>query len=42
MFGTDWPLANLEEYVCFVKHFVAEKHWEPVFYDNAKRIYGLK
>jgi predicted TIM-barrel fold metal-dependent hydrolase len=42
MFGTDWPLANLEEYISFVKHFVPEKHWDPVFYDNAKQIYGLK
>ena len=42
MYGTDWPLANIDEYIGFVRHFVPQKHWEKVFYDNAKRIYGLK
>ena len=42
MFGTDWPLANLGDYIAFVKHIVPEEHWNAVFYENAVRIYGLK
>lgn len=42
MFGTDWPLANLEDYIEFTKYLIPEEHWEKVFYKNAKRIYHLK
>jgi predicted TIM-barrel fold metal-dependent hydrolase len=41
MFGTDWPLANLEDYIAFVKHIIPEEHWQSVFFDNANRIYQL-
>ena len=41
MFGTDWPIVNLGEYVDFVRRLVPEKHWENVFFANANRIYGL-
>lgn len=41
LFGTDWPLANLGEYIDFVKRLVPEKYYEKVFYDNANRIYRL-
>lgn len=41
MFGTDWPLANLGDYVTFVKAFIPEKYWEDVFFHNANRIYHL-
>ena len=41
MFGTDWPLANLEDYITFTKDIIPEKYWEDVFYENAKRIYQL-
>lgn len=39
MFGTDWPLANLKGYIDFTKQLIPEKHWEDVFYNNAKKIY---
>lgn len=42
MFGTDWPLANLEDYIEFTKVIIPEEHWAKVFYDNALRIYQLK
>ncbi|MEY8336477.1 amidohydrolase family protein [Lachnospiraceae bacterium 62-35] len=42
MFGTDWPLANLEEYIQFTKEIIPEKYWEEVFWKNALRIYGLE
>ena len=41
MFGTDWPIVNLGEYIGFIRQLVPETHWEPVFFDNANRIYGL-
>lgn len=41
MFGTDWPLANLGEYVTFVKAFIPEHYWPDVFFNNANRIYKL-
>ncbi len=41
MFGTDWPLVNLEEYVEFVSRLIPREEWEKVFFSNANRIYGL-
>ena len=41
MYGTDWPIVNLGEYIEFIKHLVPEKHWEKVFFHNANSIYGL-
>ena len=41
MFGTDWPIVNLEEYIAFIRRLVPEEQWEKVFYENAKRVYGL-
>lgn len=42
MFGTDWPLANLGDYITFTKDIIPEKHWPAVFAENAERIYHLK
>ena len=41
LYGTDWPIVNLEEYIAFVKELVPEEHWEQVFFQNARRVYGL-
>ncbi len=41
MYGTDWPIVNLEEYLAFIRRLVPEAHWEKVFFQNANRIYGL-
>ena len=41
LFGTDWPLANLGDYVAFVKAFIPEQYWQAVFFDNANRFYRL-
>ena len=41
LFGTDWPLANLSNYIEFVGHIIPEKHHQKVFFDNANRLYGL-
>ena len=42
MYGTDWPLVNMAEYIDFVSRLIPEQHWEDVFYNNAARIYGIK
>lgn len=42
MFGTDWPLANLNDYIEFVKAFIPPKEWNQVFYKSAVDIYNLK
>ena len=41
LYGTDWPIVNLGEYIRFVQRLVPERHWEKVFFRNANRIYGL-
>ena len=41
MFGTDWPLANYEDYISMVKWLIPESEWEQVFYWTAKTIYRL-
>lgn len=41
LFGTDWPIVNLGEYIGFVRELVPERHCEKVFFHNANRVYGL-
>ena len=41
LFGTDWPIVNLGEYIGFIARLVPEQYHEAVFFDNANRIYGL-
>ena len=41
LFGTDWPIVNLGDYIRFIKQLVPEEHREAVFFENANRIYGL-
>ncbi|WP_346355260.1 amidohydrolase family protein [Azotosporobacter soli] len=41
LYGTDWPLANIENYLEFVAHLIPESEQEKVFFANANRIYGL-
>ena len=41
MFGTDWPLANLSDYIEFTKAFIPKEEWQQVFYESAINIYNL-
>lgn len=41
MYGTDWPLVNMQNYIDIVKYIVPEQHWNNVFYENAKNIYHM-
>ena len=42
LFGTDWPLANLGDYIKFTKEIIPAGHWEAVFAANAQRVYHLQ
>lgn len=42
MFGTDWPLANLEDYIEFISRITPEKYHENLFWKNAAEIYGFR
>ena len=41
LYGTDWPLANLSNYIEFVAHIIPERHHDKVFFDNANKLYNL-
>ena len=41
MYGTDWPIVNLGEYIDYIARIIPEKHHEAVFFQNANRIYQL-
>jgi predicted TIM-barrel fold metal-dependent hydrolase len=41
LFGSDWPLVDLEAYIDFIKSIVDEPFWSDVFYNNAKRLFKL-
>ena len=41
MYGTDWPIVNLGEYIGFIQEIIPQRHWDKVFFDNANRIYRL-
>ena len=39
LYGSDWPLVNLERYLQLIKSFVPEEYWDNVFYQNALRAF---
>lgn len=41
LFGTDWPLANIGDYIALTQAIIPQAYWHAVFYDNAERIYQL-
>jgi len=41
MFGTDWPLIDMEGYVEAWKRAIPREHWQAVFHDNAARVFHL-
>ena len=40
MFGTDWPLVNIKDYLQVVKRAVPKEHWDRFFYQNAVDVFG--
>lgn len=41
LFGTDWPLVNLGEYINLALRLVPESQYRNVFFENANRVYRL-
>jgi len=41
MFGTDWPLVGMKDYITAFKQAIPKEHWDEVFYQNARRIFHL-
>ena len=41
MYGTDWPLCNMGDYIPFISRIIPEEHHHKVFYENAKNVYKL-
>lgn len=42
MFGTDWPLVKIPDYLELYKKAIPKEHWQAVFYDNAMNVFNLK
>ena len=41
MFGSDWPLTDINSYVKAFKRAIPRAHWKAVFHDNAARVFKL-
>lgn len=39
MYGTDWPLVNMKQYLEAFKKAIPREHWQAVFHDNAVRVF---
>ncbi|MGN0848223.1 MAG: amidohydrolase family protein, partial [Victivallaceae bacterium] len=39
MYGSDWPLVNLESYLSVIKRLIPEDEYENVFFNNALRVF---
>lgn len=41
MFGTDWPLTGMKNYIDAVKKAIPKEHWPDVFYNNAVNVFKI-
>jgi len=41
LYGSDWPLVDMKEYIKIIKKAVPRKHHSKVFYENAKKVFKL-
>ena len=41
MFGTDWPLVGMKDYLTAFKQAIPKEHWDDVFYKNARRVFHM-
>lgn len=39
LFGTDWPLVQVQPYIDFIQTFIPDQHKEDVFYNNALKVF---
>jgi|OpeIllAssembly_1097287.scaffolds.fasta_scaffold31020_2 hypothetical protein len=42
LYGSDWPLVNMGQYIQAIKKAIPEEHWKAVFHDNAVNVFKLK
>lgn len=42
LYGSDWPLVNMGQYIRAVKKAIPREHWKSVFYENAVNVFKLK
>lgn len=41
LYGSDWPLVDMGEYISLIKKIVPRKFHGKIFFDNAKKIFNL-
>lgn len=41
LYGSDWPLVKMADYISVIKKAIPEKSHNKVFYENAKRVFRL-
>jgi predicted TIM-barrel fold metal-dependent hydrolase len=41
LYGSDWPIVNIDSYLKFVKSTVPKKYWNKVFYKNAAKLFKI-
>ncbi len=41
LYGSDWPLTPMKEYIAMIKKAVPREHHQKIFYENAKRVFHL-
>ena len=41
LYGSDWPLNRMKDYIKFIKSVVPRKHWREIFCENAKRLFKI-
>ncbi len=41
LYGTDWPLVNMGDYLEYMQRLIPDRHLEKVLFSNANRIYKL-
>lgn len=39
LFGTDWPLVRMEQYIEFIRRLTPEKHHPQIFHQNATHVF---
>jgi len=39
LYGSDWPLVNMGQYIKVVKKAIPEEYWQAVFYENAANVF---
>lgn len=40
MYGSDWPLVNIRDYIAILSRVVPQEHHEEFFYANALNVYS--